>query len=816
MRKETEETEETEESVKATPRNRRTLRILSGVLVAAAIAILAWPLPPALLHPVPQQAVQILDREGRLLYEARGAESGSFRFIPLADLPPSLTSAFLAIEDRRFYEHGGVDYRAIARAAWQNIAAGEIISGGSTLTQQLVRNILHPRRRTFPYKAREALLAWKLEWMRSKEQILEAYLNTVPFGHQAYGIAAASRIYFDKAPQELSTAESALLAGLVQSPSSLDPYKNPARAKERQKMVLAAMREAGVIGAAQEGEALAEPLRYAHGKVLIQAPHFAFWVQEERPRAFEEGGEVRTTLDLSLQREVEEIVTRKLAELHDLNVTSAAVVVLDARQGDILAMVGSADYFDAEHDGAVNVALSPRQPGSALKPFTYALALARGETAATTVGDIETQFYTQEGNPYVPRNYDYGYHGLVRYREALANSYNIAAVRVLEKVGVPELLDFLRSIGIGTLTEKPEHYGLALTLGDAEVTLLDLTRAYGMLARGGVTLTPRLAPEDPVLPGERVLDERVAWLITDILSDESARLPEFGADSPLSIGRPVAAKTGTTRNSRDNWTMGYTPDVIVGVWVGNADNSPMRGTSGVTGAGPIFHDVMLAVTSNKVIQEFPRPQGLIKKSVCRLSGKLPTQDCPHTIEEWFIAGTEPTEDDDVYQRIVIDTRNGLLAPGGADTSCPPAVTESRVFTVFPPELTAWARENGYTAPPRELSPLCGTASVAADGGGEAGDPSTQDSASPWLTILKPQQGDSFRLDPLVPDANEKIIFRAEAHPSVRTVTWYVNGKEVGQGTAPAFRFDWPPRIGQFTIEARGGGLHEVRRIEVVE
>ncbi len=771
-------------------------------VIVIAMGTVLWPLPSSLTHPQPLHSVHILDRNGQLLYEARGEESGSFQFVRLADIPSSLTSAFIAMEDRDFYLHGGVDVLAIVRAAWQNLTAGRVVSGGSTLTQQLVRNRLHPPRRTFLYKIREAVLAWKLDQWLSKDQILEAYLNTVPFGHQAYGVAAATRIYFDKAPAELSLAESALLAGLVQSPSVLDPYRNPKGAKERQQRVLDAMRETGKITSASYKEAVVEPLHYAKGSIPIHAPHFVLWLQSERPEAFDSAA-VRTTLDLPLQQEVEAIVQRKLEDLQDRNVTSAAVVVLDAHTGDIRAMVGSADYFDETHDGAVNVALAPRQPGSALKPFTYALALSRGDTAATTVPDIETQFFTQDGNPYVPRNYDYGYHGLVRYREALANSYNIAAVRVLEKVGVSSLIDFLRSAGISTLTERPEYYGLALTLGDAEVPLLELTSAYGMFARGGVTLLPRVLVTDPVQPGTRLLDSKVAWLITDILSDDTARLPEFGENTPLAFNFPVAVKTGTTRNSRDNWTVGYTPDVVVGVWVGNANNSPMRETSGVTGAGPIFHDVMLASVNTNLVQEFMQPQGIIQKKICMLSGKIPREDCPHTMEEWFIAGTEPTEQDDVYRRIRIDRRNGLLA----SDACSPADVESRLFTVFPAELTTWARENGYAQPPTELSPFCGQSGAAA---------SVRSSGAPWLSILKPQQNDSFKLDPLVPDADERVIFQAQADPTIRTIDWYVDGKNVGQGKAPAFRLEWQPQVGHFLVEARAREISEKRRIEVVE
>lgn len=783
----------------------RRTRIRLAILLSLTgiLLLLVWPLPRDVRSSAHGRAVQITDREGRPLYELRDEDTGSRRFVTLAEVPATFLDALIAIEDRRFYRHGGVSIRDIARAIQQNLSAGYVVSGGSTLTQQLIRIRLAPDRRTVPYKVKEALFAWKLEWIRSKGAILEAYVNEAYFGHQAYGIDAAARTYFAKSARELSLAESALLAGLVQSPSALDPFANMEGARKRQALVLSSMRDTGVITVDEMRAALGEPLTLSKARVPIRAPHFALWLPDVRPDAFKSGREVRTTIDLSMQTAIERIVERRIADLADKNVTSAAVVVLDARNGDLLAMVGSADYFDEEHAGAVNVALSPRQPGSTIKPFTYALALARGDTAATTVADVETQFFTQDGNPYVPRNYDYGYHGLVRYREALANSYNIAAVKVLEKVGVPALLQFLKSAGITTLTRPPEHYGLALTLGDAEVTLLDLAAAYGMFARGGRTLPVRLLDSDPVSGGERILDEKTAWIISDILSDETARLPEFGEDSPLSLGRGVAAKTGTTRNSRDNWVIGYTPDVVVGIWVGNADNSPMRGTSGVTGAGPIFHDVLEEVMRNDPPGDFPRPPGLEKITICRMSGKLPTDACPHTMEEWFVAGTKPVEHDDVYRAVLIDARNGLLAPDG----CPAEHVIKRTFAMFPEELQTWARENGWQAPPVESSPLCFAAS---------GSVSPDGKPISWLSIEKPQTGDSFKLDPLIPDDTERVVLKARASGDIRQVVWFVNGVKAGEGNAPDYRFDWQPHIGSFVIEARAGTMQDTRKIEVVE
>ncbi len=776
----------------------RTILVRSaGALCVLMFLYFVFP-PITLLKETGPVSVHIEDRNGEPLYEVRASEAGSYRFTPLADIPSPVIDAFLSIEDRSFYYHPGFSIFAMMRAAWQNFSQGRVISGASTITQQLVRLRLQPGRRTVLYKIREVILAAKLELYRSKKSILESYLNSAYFGHQAYGIGAAANTIFNRSVGELSIAQSALLAGLVQSPSRYDPFRFPDVAKERQLRVLSAMRDNTVVTEEQYQEAIEEPLTYARGKVSIRAPHFVYWLQQQRPEAFQGNGHIQTTIDIHLQTAIERIVERQIEKLKDRRVTSAAVVVLDADNGDLLAMVGSADYFDSEHDGEVNVAVSPRQPGSAIKPFTYALALEAGDTAATTVADVETQFFTQDGNPYIPRNYDYGYHGLVRYREALANSYNIAAVKVLQKVGIASLLDLLRSAGITSMTETPEHYGLALTLGDAEVSLFELTRAYGMLARKGVTLHERLIESDPVLPGRQLLNPQVAWLISDILSDNDARLPEFGTDSPLNFGFPVAVKTGTTRNSRDNWAVGYTPDVIVGVWVGNADNSSMRDTSGVTGAGPIFHDVMLEAVNTNSIHTFTRPEGLNRITICKTSGKLPTPLCPYTIDEWFINGTEPTKPDDLYQEVAIDTRNGLLA----DTSCTASFVTKRMFTVFPPELSLWARENGWNAPPEEVSPLCG-----------AQDDPSLDKA--WLHIISPDQNDSFLLDSLIPDEYEHVILQAEAH-GVQSVDWYINGAHIGTAKGPAFRFEWRPSVGRFKVEARAGELRETRSIEVIE
>ncbi len=767
---------------------------LTFILFVVCVLALIAPVPSFLLATGAAQPVKILDRTGILLYEVRAKDFGSQQILPFSEIPKNIIDAVIAIEDRDYFHHSGISVRGIGRAAWQDVTTGRIISGGSTITQQLVRNRVQPLHRTLLYKIEEAFLALKLEQSMSKEDILAAYLNSAYFGHQAYGIAAAARTYFGVHSSELSPAQAALLAGLVQSPVALDPFLHPSAAKERQKRVLIAMKDTHMLTEIAYSDALREPIHLSTDRVAIHAPHFVFWVLDQEPGTHTQGDTIRTTLDFHLQQDIERIVERNLASLAKKNVTSAAVVVLDAHTGDVLSMIGSADYFDALHDGAVNVATSLRQPGSALKPFTYALAFSKGDTAATTVSDVETQFFTEEGNPYTPRNYDFGFHGLVRYREALANSYNVAAVKVAKSVGIPALMGLLRAAGITSLTQSPEHYGLALTLGDAEVSLLELTRAYGVFARGGKSFA-----------GEQILDPRTAWLITDILSDANARLPQFGENGPLSFDFPVAAKTGTTRNSRDNWTIGYTPDVLVGVWVGNADNSPMQGTSGVTGAGPIFHDVMLRTVKDFPPHPFAMPKGMSTVTICRLSGMLPGAHCPQTMPEHFIAGSEPKKDDTMFQEITIDRRNNLRA----SDACPAREVDKKIFAVFPPETQKWARENGWPQPPSTYSPLCDPTDTSVSSRAESRD-------QKWLTITHPHSNDAFRLDPLIPDSKEKVVLEAEAAQGIASVDWYVNGKKIATAHAPDFHATWQPKPGTWTIEARSGDLTDHVMIEVEE
>ncbi len=762
----------------------RLIIVLFSVILLGVFLFFFWPLPENLINPDNSQSTQILDRNGKLLYEIRPENLGSRMPISLSEIPDKIQKLVINTEDKDFYSHNGVNPKSIARAIWQNWEAGEVISGGSTITQQLVRNRLQPEVRNYSYKISEIYYALRLEHIFSKDEILEQYLNSVYFGRQAYGINSASKAYFDKNPSDLSWAECAFLVGLIQSPNRTDINQNLVR----RDFILDSAYANNIFTDAEYGESKSEEIWLVDYHVPINAPHFVMWLVEN----FELNSEqIYTTLDLDLQNKIQEIVKEEIAKLEEKNVNSGAVIVLDSHTGEILSMIGSVDYFDIENDGAVNVATSPRQPGSALKPFTYALALENGATPATTVADIESRFQTADGNPYTPRNYDYRYHGLVRYREALANSYNIPAVKVVEKVGVQNLLNLLKASGIKTLNKSPEHYGLALTLGAGEVSLLDLTSAYGIFANDGNTLIPvaLLNQEKPI--SDQVISSETAWLISDILADNNARLPQFGQNSALEFDFPVSAKTGTTRNSRDNWLIGFNSDYLVGVWVGNPDNAPMRDTSGVTGAGPIFHAVMSELAQHNPPKNFAKPAGIISKEICRISGMLPNEHC-ETILEYFRVGTEPKKEDDIYQKIRIDKRNNLLA----GKNCPNDFVQEKVFMNFPSELEKWARENNYQTPPKRFSPLC-----------------PEDENNKKIVITKPYHTDSFKLDPLVPDQNEKIIFEARA--SVENVDWYVDDEWVGQGSEPDYSFEWKPEKGSHKITVKTQEHSDEIRIEII-
>jgi penicillin-binding protein 1C len=593
------------------------------------------PIPTALLRP-PVQSIALFDRNGIPLRETRVAERFS-RELALEEVPSHVIAAVLAAEDKRFFSHHGIDWLATGRALVAGITHGRIVSGASTITQQLVK-ISARRPRTWRAKFIESLTALRLEQSWSKEQILAAYLNRLDFGNLNIGLSAAADYYFGKPVSDLSDAEAAFLAGLPKNPRKLNPHASPESARRRQLTVLERMRANHQLDTARFDHAVAETLALRPPQRRFRAPHFVEMVLQQLPET--PSAELRTTLDFPLNERVETIVRDRLAQLREQNVRNAAAVVIDNTTGDVIALVGSENYF-SPGAGQVNGAWAPRSAGSALKPFTYLLALERGATPATVVADVRTSF-PADGSFYRPENYNRRCYGPVRYRTALASSLNIPAVKVLLAAGGPAALHArLRECGLTTLNRAPEVYGLGLTLGNCEARLLEMTNAYASLARLGEFRPWRVLPASKVA-AHRYSRPELVWQIADILSDNSARTLAFGMNSALRFDYPVACKTGTSTDFRDNWTVGFTPEFSVGVWVGNFDGSPMRRVSGVSGAGPILHAIFDYLHANHGTTWYRTPEAIVERTIHPLTGKLLADGDARGVREKFVAGELPT------------------------------------------------------------------------------------------------------------------------------------------------------------------------------
>lgn len=590
------------------------------------------------------KTTKIYDRNNVLLYEIYANQNRTV--VSLNTIPRHLKQATIAIEDKDFYKHPGFDLRGIIRALVSNVN-NDYRQGGSTITQQLIKSAFLTPEPTIKRKIKEVILALWSEQKYTKDQILEMYFNYVPYGGTAWGVESASEIYFGKNVSDLTLAESAFLAGLPKAPSIYSPFSGERTLwKNRQRDVLAAMVRDGYINQKQANDALKEELVFISPKVPIKAPHFVMYVKDLLVQQYgitevERGGlQVKTSLDYSLQQKAETIVADQVDQNAYLNVQNGASVITNPQNGDILAMVGSKNYFDTENDGNVNVTTSLRQPGSTIKIVTYTLALENGFTEATMVDDSPLTVISSDGGPsYTPVNYDGKSHGKQTIRSAFANSYNISAVRVAQKLGVDKILSFGQAMGI-TTWKDPRRYGLSITLGGAETKMTDLATVFGTIATGGerVDLNPILSVTDAYgknvykkeVKGERIVSEGTAFIIADILADNTARSSAFGPNSPLSIpGKRVSVKTGTTDNKRDNWTVGFTDEFVVATWVGNNDNTPMSPelTSGITGAAPMWNTIMMTLIDN------------LQQEAVSIPPSVVTRNC-YGRTTYFVRGTE--------------------------------------------------------------------------------------------------------------------------------------------------------------------------------
>lgn len=624
------------------------------------------------------QSALIYDRKGRLLYEMFDPNGGRRTLVHLKDIPPALIDATLSTEDDSFYTNQGVDPVGIARAVFQNLThQGE--SGASTITMQLVRNVLmtpeERQARSWNRKIAEAVLSIRVTQRYSKDEILERYLNEIFYGNLAYGVEAAAETYFNKPVRQLTLAEAAMLAGIPQGPALYDPYQHPDAAKARQREVLNLMVRHEYITQDQADAASAEPLKFNQAPRELQAPHYVMYIRSQleekfsRKQIYESGLRVYTSLDLDLQLSAETIAKDQLKNLKQYDATNAALVAIEPKTGEVLALLGSVDFWDDAIQGQINMALTDRQPGSTLKPFTYLYAFEHKLAApASILHDTPVEYPMGAGKPpYRPQNADLKFRGPVTVRCALANSLNVPAIEMLNKIGIGALLSTVHEYGVTSLDQSPAYYGLALTLGGGPVKLLDLTYAYAGLANGGVQIgesvrDPRpgqrhFAPvtilkvtdaagkavyEYKPSPGVQLMSPQANWLITDILADDAARAETFGEHSYLELSRPAAVKTGTTEEFQDSWTIGYTPQLVVGVWVGNTNDRPMKNVFGARGAGHIWHDFMETALKGKPVLEFKRPSGLVRAVVDAQTGLKPVKG-RSTVTDWFMEGTLPSE-----------------------------------------------------------------------------------------------------------------------------------------------------------------------------
>ncbi|MCB1063698.1 MAG: penicillin-binding protein 1C [Verrucomicrobiae bacterium] len=709
---------------------------LAGWLVGMFVVPAFFSLPEGLTDPDAfAPGVTYTDREGVPLRRLLADEDLRIDApASLNEIPASLINATLAAEDSRFFQHGGIDFLGLARAVRDAVWHREFVSGASTVTQQLVKISSPPRPRSFRTKVIEMFTARKLEMSWDKEEILEAYLNRLPYGNQLTGCRAAARAYFGKPLGDLSLAESAFLAGLPNKPTRFNPYRNFEGAQDRQHWILGRMLEEQWITESDLNAARGETLRLTESGAVgeFEAPHFVELVQ----LAEEESGEVHaeTTIDLKRQHFVEQTIQTQLQAL-DQQIggrlaTQSAVVVIDNASGDVLALAGSRNFFESE-GGQINGAWTPRSPGSTLKPFTYLLALERGYTAATVLPDVPVEYVTKTG-AYRPVNYDRRFRGPVTVRHALANSLNVPAIRMLDAIGGPENLHRVLTgpLGLTGFDPDPQTYGLGLTLGNAEVRLLELTNAYACIARLGIAKPFRLTRDASTQQGQvadlTLFDRESCWIIADILSDNLARAEAFGLDSPLRLPFRVAAKTGTSTDYRDNWTVGFTPEYTVGVWVGHFGNTSLQNVSGVSGAGPIFHAVMAELHAHRKPIWYPRPDSLIDAEIDPLNGKrvLPgvlSQKPTPTIREVFRPGTlpEPARPEDYED-------------------------DGRVK--LPPVYATWLAEEGKSFAKRAV-------------------PDTSHSAKPRLRIVSPISGTVAYLDSDLPGGGKRFPLRFEIENS---------------------------------------------------
>ncbi|MEH2084100.1 MAG: penicillin-binding protein 1C [Nostoc sp.] len=717
--------------------------ILAVLLICLVIRLLPYFAP---IHAADiaqnQLAMQFSDRNGLPLGTLLTRDQEHTSVVPLNQVSPHFIQAILAAEDGSFYHHGALDMKAIIRAGKEAIHAKRIVSGASTITMQLAR-MLNPVPRSFSGKLSEIWLSWRLAAGINKDEILSAYINRLPMGGNIYGVEAAARTYFSIPASELNLAQASLLAAIPNNPTYFNPYEHWQRLKQRQKYVLNRMVQEKYISGANAARTHTEKVVFQSRQGgIIAAPHFLFWLANQFDNTqVEQNSPILTTINRPLQQFVEAQVQQVISSLAANNVHDAAALVIDNHTGEVLAYVGSPDYFNQAKLGRNDGVQALRQPGSTLKPFVYELALEKSVIRPNTIlADVPAHYAIPGAKLYSPTDYTERFLGPVRVRIALANSLNVPAVRVLEKVGVKTFLERLHQLGFEHLNQTPDYYGLGLTLGSGEVSLWELARAYLTIERQG-NATPLVSTfsDSPIQNSKPQIQNPTIWqLITNILSDSYARATAFGVDSVLNLPFPVAVKTGTSSNFRDTWTVGFTTDYTVATWVGNFNGEPMRQVSGVTGAAPLWNRIMLHLHEHQEPAGFPSPKGLVQLPVCAVSGLRPTPDCTSVVQEYFYP-----EDKSNYER-----ENQFNLPSEYD------------------EWLAKQQQSNFT--------------------------------STNLRILSPHHGDLFLLYP-GEETQQKLEFKLAGNKSA-PIEWWLNGEKLDTNSANSLF--WNLRPGKWTLEAR--------------
>ncbi|HIK07628.1 MAG TPA: penicillin-binding protein 1C [Trichormus sp. M33_DOE_039] len=727
-------------------RNKSIQVILAVVLMCLCVRLLPY-FAPIRAGDIAQNqlALEFSDRNGLPLGTILTRDQEHTAVVPLKQVSPQFIQAILAAEDGSFYHHGALDMQAIARAIKEAIQTKKIVSGASTITMQLAR-MLAPSHRNLSGKVREIWLAWRLAAGMNKDEILAAYINRLPMGGNIYGVEAAARTYFSIPASDLNIAQASLLAAIPNNPTYFDPLQHGNRLKQRQKYVLNRMVQDGYITNQTAEKTLTEKVVFQSRKRgIIAAPHFLFWLASQLADS-EITSPIRTTINQSLQQFVEAQAQQVISTLTANNVHDAAALVIDNHTGEVLAYVGSPDYFNEIKLGRNDGVQALRQPGSTLKPFVYELALEKGAIRPNTIlADVPTHYAIPGAKLYSPTDYTQKFLGPVRVRIALANSLNIPAVRVLEKIGVPSFLARLHQLGFTHLKQTPEYYGLGLTLGSGEVSLWELAQAYRIIAQQG-KITPLVTtiPKSPI-PKSPIPNPTTWQLITDILSDHHARATAFGVDSVLNLPFPTAVKTGTSSNFRDTWTVGFTTDYTVATWVGNFNGEPMRQVSGVVGAAPLWNRIMLHLHERQEPAAFSSPTGLIKLPICAVSGLKPTPNCNSVVQEYFYP----------QDKIAYETQQDFHLPS---------------------EYDEWLATQQ-------------SSSLVANN----------------LRIVSPHNGDLFLLYP-GGEGQQKLEFKLAGNLST-PVEWWLNGEKLDSQVNSMF---WYLHPGRWILEARSGEMrHQV-------